>query len=115
MNLMKLSEYEEIKGGVSGKDEAFEKGQIVAFAYMADCMGCSLVFNGMEELVKKIESGRKRKGKSFDEWKADNSHEIEDLADYFMRHDTEAYFVHVKYLEAYEKIESLCKIAFDRK
>lgn len=51
---------------------------------------------------------------TFEEWKAVNSHEIEDLADYFMRHDTENYFVHDKYLEAYDKIESLCKIAFDR-
>ncbi len=46
MNLMKLSEYEEIKGEIPGKAEAFEKGQIVAFAYMADCMGCSVAFNG---------------------------------------------------------------------
>lgn len=115
MNLMKLSEYEEIKGEIFDKAEAFEKGQIVAFAYMADCMGCSLTFNGMEELVRKIESGRKTKDKSFDEWKGDNCHEIEYLADYFMSHDTEDYFVHDKYLEAYEKIESLCKIAFDRK
>lgn len=115
MNLMKLSEYEELKGEVSGKQEAFEKGQIVVFAYMADCMGCSLTFNGMEELVKKIESGRKPKYKSFDEWKADNSGNIEELADYFMLHDTENYFVHDKYLEAYDKIESLCKLAFDRK
>ena len=43
MNLMKLSEYEEIKGEISGKSEAFEMGQTVAFAYMADCMGCSLI------------------------------------------------------------------------
>lgn len=56
----------------------------------------------------------KMKKKTFEEWKADNSHEIEDLADYFMRHDTEDYFVHDKYLEAYEKIELLCKLAFDR-
>ena len=54
------------------------------------------------------------KKKTFEEWKADNSREIEDLADYFMRHDTEDYFVHDKYLEAYEKIELLCKLAFDR-
>lgn len=52
---------------------------------------------------------------TFDEWKAVNSDKIEELADYFMRHDTEDYFVHGKYLEAYEKIESLCKTAFDRK
>lgn len=52
---------------------------------------------------------------TFDEWKAINSDKIEELADYFMVHDTEDYFVHDKYIEAYEKIESLCKIAFDRK
>lgn len=51
---------------------------------------------------------------TFNEWKAINSDKIEELADYFMRHDTEDYFVHDKYLEAYEKIESLCKLAFDR-
>lgn len=62
MILMKLSEYEEIKGEIFDKPEAFEKGQIVAFAYMADCMGCSLAFNGIDELVKKIKSGRKPKG-----------------------------------------------------
>lgn len=114
MTLMKLAEYEKIKGEISDKQEAFEKGQAVAFVYMADCIGCSLTFYGMEEIVKKIESGRKQKGKSFEEWKAVNSGEIEDLADYFMRHDTEDYFVHDKYLEAYEKIELLCKLAFDR-
>ena len=69
----------------------------------------------MEELVRKIESGRKTKDKSFEEWKADNSGSIEELADYFMCHDTEDYFVHDKYLEAYEKIESLCELAFNRK
>lgn len=62
MILMKLSEYEEIKGEIFDKPEAFEKGQIVAFVYMADCMGCSLAFNGMDKLVKKIKSGRKPKG-----------------------------------------------------
>lgn len=51
---------------------------------------------------------------TFDEWKAINSDKIEELADYFMIHDTEDYFVHDKYLEAYEKIELLCKLAFDR-
>ena len=66
MALMELTEYEEIKGEIPSKAEAFEKGQIVAFAYMADCMGCSLVFDGMEGLVRKIESGRQHKGKSFD-------------------------------------------------
>lgn len=52
---------------------------------------------------------------TFEEWKAINCNKIEELADYFMIHDTENYFVHDKYLEAYEKIESLCKDAFDRK
>ena len=52
--------------------------------------------------------------KTFEEWKAANCFEIEDLADYFIIHDTDNYFVHEKYLEAYEKIESLCKLAFDR-
>lgn len=73
----------------------------------------------IETLKKSIEKMKKQRAMgdekiTFDEWKADNSHEIEDLADYFMRHDTEDYFVHDKYLEAYEKIELLCKLAFDR-
>ena len=54
------------------------------------------------------------KKKTFEEWKAINSDKIEELADYFIIHDTGDYFVHDKYLEAYEKIESLCKLAFDR-
>lgn len=52
---------------------------------------------------------------TFDEWKAINSDKVEELVDYFIIHDTEDYFVHDKYLEAYEKIELLCKSAFDRK
>ena len=60
------------------------------------------------------EEQRKMEKKTFEEWKAANCFEIEDLADYFIIHDTENYFVHEKYLEAYEKIESLCKLAFDR-
>lgn len=51
---------------------------------------------------------------TFDEWKAINSDKIEELVDYFIIHDTEDYFVHDKYLEAYNKIESLCKAAFNR-
>ena len=51
--------------------------------------------------------------KTFEEWKAINSDKIEELADYFIIHDTGDYFVHDKYLEAYEKIELLCKLAFD--
>ena len=58
---------------------------------------------------------RKMEKKTFEEWKAATCFEIEDLADYFMIHDTENYFVNEKYLEAYKKIESLCKLAFDRK
>lgn len=68
---------------------------------------------GFLEQCKNNELGEMKK-KTFEEWKADNSHEIEDLADYFMMHDTEDYFVHDKYLEAYEKIELLCKAVFDR-
>ena len=59
MTLMSLDEYEEIKGEVTDKATAFEKGQIVAFAYMADCLG-SPVFSGMESIVRKIERERKR-------------------------------------------------------
>lgn len=60
MTLMSLNEYEEIKGKVPDKATAFEKGQIVAFAYMADCLG-SPVFSGMEFIVRKIERERKRR------------------------------------------------------
>ena len=59
MTLMSLDEYEEIKGKVADKETAFEKGQIVAFAYMADCIG-SPVFSGMEFIVRKIERERKK-------------------------------------------------------
>lgn len=52
---------------------------------------------------------------TFNEWKAINSDKIEELADYFMAHDTEGYFIGDRYVEAYDKIESLCKLAFDRK
>lgn len=57
MTLMSLDEYEEIKGKVADKGTAFEKGRIVAFAYMADCIG-SPVFSGMEFIVRKIERER---------------------------------------------------------
>lgn len=63
MTLMSLAEYEKLKGKVSTKASAFEKGQIAAFAYIADCAGCSLTFGGMEDVVRKIESGRKLKQK----------------------------------------------------
>lgn len=56
---MSLAEYEEIKGEVADKASAFEKGQIVAFAYMADCLG-SPVFQGMEAVVRKIERERSK-------------------------------------------------------
>lgn len=59
MKLMSLAEYEEIKGEVADKEAAFEKGQIVAFAYMADCLG-SPVFQGMEAVVRKIERERSK-------------------------------------------------------
>lgn len=50
-----------------------------------------------EQLTKAKEYEREmQKGKSFEEWKAVNSGKIEELADYFMRHDTEDYFVHDK-------------------
>lgn len=115
MVLMELSEYEEIKGELSGKEEAFEKGQTAALAYMADCLGVSPAFCGMEGVVRKIESGRKLKDKSFEEWKAANSGEIEELADYFMAHDTENHFTGERYKDAYAKIESLCYAAFTRR
>lgn len=51
----------------------------------------------------------------FDEWKAINASEIEELADYFMAHDSEGYFTGDKYKEAYEKIESLCRMAYERR
>jgi hypothetical protein len=49
--------------------------------------------------------------KEFEEWKADHAQEIEELADYFMAHDTEKYFTGDKYKEAYKKIEDLCASA----
>ena len=115
MVLMKLSEYEEIKGELSGKEETFEKGQTAALAYMADCLGFSPAFSGMEGVVRKIENGRKLKDKPFEEWKAANSGEIEELADYFMAHDTENFFTGERYNEAYGKIESLLYSAFTRR
>lgn len=59
MTLMSLDEYEEIKGEVADKAAAFEKGQIVAFAYMADCLG-SVAFQGMGAVVRKIERERSK-------------------------------------------------------
>lgn len=52
---------------------------------------------------------------SFDEWKAIKSGEIEELADYFMAHDSEGYFTGDKYNEAYRKIEELCRMAYERR
>lgn len=49
--------------------------------------------------------------KEFEEWKADHAQEIEELADYFMAHDTKKYFTGDKYNEAYKKIEDLCASA----
>ena len=51
----------------------------------------------------------------FEEWKAINSGKIEELADYFIAHDTEHFFTGGKYKEAYKKIETLCRIAFERR
>ena len=59
MILMSIDEYEEIKGEVADKATAFEKGQIVAFAYMADCLR-SVAFQGMEAVVRKIERERSK-------------------------------------------------------
>lgn len=59
MVLMLLSEYEQIKGEIPDKETAFEKGQIVAFAYMADCLG-SPNYGGMDSVVRKIERERKQ-------------------------------------------------------
>ena len=50
----------------------------------------------------------------FEEWKALNSAQIEELADYFMAHDTENYFTGGKHKEAYGKIEALCRLAYYR-
>ena len=61
MILMELSEYEELKGQIPDKESAFEKGQIVALAYIADCIGVSVAFSGVEGIIRKIESGRKLK------------------------------------------------------
>lgn len=61
--LMAYSEYKEIKGEVKNIETAFEMGQKVAFAYMADCLGASLTYGGLELVIKKIESGRRLKNK----------------------------------------------------
>ena len=60
MKLMSLDEYEEIKGEVADIATAFEKGQIVAFAYLADCIGTP-AFQGMEAVVRKIERERSKR------------------------------------------------------
>lgn len=57
--LITLDEYEGLKGEVADKASAFEKGQIVAFAYMADCINASVSFEGMDGVIRKIESGRR--------------------------------------------------------
>ena len=61
--LMAYSEYKEIKGELKDIETAFETGQRVAFAYMADCLGASLTYGGLERVIKKIESGRRLKNK----------------------------------------------------
>lgn len=66
-----------------------------------------------EEKCSKIHKSKIDNG--FDEWKAVNSSEIEELADYFLAHDSEGYFTCDKHKEAYEKIESLCRMAYERR
>ena len=61
--LMAYSEYKEIKGELKDIETAFDIGQKVAFAYMADCLGASLTYGGLERVIKKIESGRRLKNK----------------------------------------------------
>lgn len=56
--LMSYNEYKEIKGELKDIETAFEMGQKVAFAYMADCLGASLTYGGLERDIRKIESGR---------------------------------------------------------
>lgn len=54
--LMSYSEYKEIKGELKNIEIAFDMGQKVAFAYMADCLGASLTYGGLERVIKKVES-----------------------------------------------------------
>lgn len=56
--LMTLSEYEELKGKIPSKKDAFRLGQVVAVAYFADCLEYSVAFPGMEKILQKIESSR---------------------------------------------------------
>ena len=58
--LIELDEYEAIKGKLESVEEAFRAGQVAAIAWIADCIGVSLAFDGMEGVLRKIESGRKR-------------------------------------------------------
>lgn len=57
--LIELDEYEAIKGKLETVEDAFRAGQVATIAWIADCIGVSLAFNGMEGILKKIESGRK--------------------------------------------------------
>lgn len=59
--LMAYSEYKEIKGELKDIETTFDMGQKVAFAYMADCLGASLTYGGLERVIRKIESGRRLK------------------------------------------------------
>ena len=59
--LISLDEYEAIKGNIQTVEEAFRAGQAVAFAWIADCLDVSLAFDGMEGVLRKIESGRRLK------------------------------------------------------
>lgn len=56
--LMTISEYEELKGSLPTRKDAFYAGQLVAVAYFSDCLEYSLTFPGMDKILSKIESGR---------------------------------------------------------
>ncbi len=56
--VMTLEDYEAIKGKIETIEDAFYKGQTVVLAYMADCINQSLVFNGWDAVVRKIEKER---------------------------------------------------------
>lgn len=78
-----------------------------------DCKKCKEItgFNCLQADVK-LWCDEILSSSDFEEWKAINSAQIEELADYFMAHDIEKYFTGDKYKEAYKKIESLCELAY---
>lgn len=79
-----------------------------------DCQKCKEItgFNCLLQADVKLWCDEILSSSDFEEWKAINSTQIEELADYFMAHDTEKYFTGDKYKEAYKKIESLCELAY---